>query len=263
MPPPCFARLSARRSPTSVIRKRERLRRLASYLIAVAEHVADLGSGAPWRRVVLRPLTQTASESRPSSGHGVAVDAMDELLGIAGVAVGLAGFAGVAAAFLLDRDYQRDDQLRFVALLFGTLSVTFLSFVPLLLGRAGLATAAAWKWSSVVALLVSAAGLQIGLTLLREAGAFEKKPPRWVFIPQWILFISGPVAHGLNLAGVLRGPGPTLYLAGLLAWLAAGALLFAIIVLLRRPAPSGNEKPATGAPAVPADGDSRSAKLNG
>lgn len=166
------------------------------------------------------------------------MDAVDELLGIAGVAVGLAGFAGVAAAFLLDRDFQRDDQLRFVALLFGTLSVTFLAFVPLLLNRAGLAARTAWAWSSVVALLVSAAGLQIGLTLAREAGAFEKKPPRWVFIPQWILFVSGPVAHGLNLAGVLDGPGPTLYMAGLLTWLAAGALLFAIIVLLRRPAPA-------------------------
>lgn len=166
------------------------------------------------------------------------MDAMEELLGIAGVAVGLGGFAGVAAAFLLDRDYQRDDQLRFVALLFGTLSVTFLAFVPILLGRAGLNGEAAWRWSSVVALLVSAGGLQIGLTLVREARTFQKKPPRSVFVPQWILFVSGPVAHGLNLAGVLQGPGPTLYLAGLLAWLAAGALLFAIIVLLRRPVSS-------------------------
>lgn len=164
------------------------------------------------------------------------MDATDELLGIAGVAVGLAGFAGVAAAFLLERDDQRDDQLRFVALLFGTLSATFLAFVPLLLARAGLAERAVWRWSSIVALLVSAGGLQIGLTLIREARSFQKKPPRSVLMPQWILFCAGPVAHVLNLAGVLEGPGPTLFLAGLLAWLAAGALLFAIIVLLRSPA---------------------------
>jgi hypothetical protein len=166
------------------------------------------------------------------------VDAEAELLGIASVAVGLAGFAGIAAAFLLDRDYQRDDQLRFVALLFGTLSVVFLSFVPLLLVRAGMSEVSAWMWSSVVALLFSAGGLPIGLTIYREAHTFDKNPPRWVFLPLWAFFCSGPLAHGSNVAGLLRGPGPVLFLTGLLAWLAAGAILFAVIVLLRPQTPS-------------------------
>jgi hypothetical protein len=154
------------------------------------------------------------------------------------VAVGLAGFAGIAAAFLLDRDYQRDDQLRFVALLFGTLSVVFLSFVPLLLVRAGMSEVSAWMWSSIVALLFSAGGLPIGLTIYREAHTFDKNPPRWVFLPLWAFFCSGPLAHGSNVAGLLRGPGPVLFLTGLLAWLAAGAILFAVIVLLRPQTPN-------------------------
>ena len=166
------------------------------------------------------------------------MDAVAELLGIGSVAVGLSGFAGVAAALLLDRDYQRDDQLRFVALLFGTLSVVFLSFVPLLLVRAGMSEVSAWRWSSIVALLFSAGGLPIGLTIYREAHTFDKNPPKWVFLPLWAFFCSGPLAHGLNVAGVLGGPGPALFLTGVLAWLAAGAILFAVIVLLRPQTPS-------------------------
>ena len=166
------------------------------------------------------------------------MDASVELLVIAQVAVGLAGFAGVTAALLLQRDYQRDDQLRFLALMFSTLSVVFLSFVPLLLSRAGLPAVIAWKWSSVAALLVAGGGLPIGLIIRREAHTFRKNPPRWAFLSLWMFFISGPVAQTLNLVGVLRGPGPTLYLTGLLGWLAAGAIMFAIIVLLRPGAPS-------------------------
>lgn len=77
--------------------------------------------------------------------------------------------------------------------------------MPLLPARAGLTDRAVWTWSSIVALLVSAGGLQIGLTLIREARSFQKKPPRSVLVPRWILFCAGPVAHVLNLAGVLEG----------------------------------------------------------
>lgn len=164
------------------------------------------------------------------------MDATPELLGIAQVAVGIAGFAGVAAAIMLSRSFERDDQLRFLALMFGTISVVLLAFVPMLLARAGLGDRSVWFWSSLVMIGVSLVGLPIGLTIRREAHGFRKVPPRWAFLLSWCCFASGTAAPALNLFGVLRGPGPVLYMAGLLGWLAAGAVMFGIVVLVRPPA---------------------------
>ena len=167
------------------------------------------------------------------------MDALEELLGIAQIAVGMAGFAGVAAAILLERSFQRDDQLRFLALFFSTIAVVLLSFLPLLLVRGGVQGEALWRWASVGFLVVSVATFPLGLTLAREAKTFEKIPPRWAFLSLWGLFAIAPVFQLANVLGLLGGAGSLLYLIGLLAWLGAGAVLFVIIVLLRSPDPGG------------------------
>lgn len=174
------------------------------------------------------------------------MDASGELLGIAQIAVGMAGFAGVAAAILLERSFQRDDQLRFLALFFSTIVVALLSFLPLLLRHGGIQGGAVWRWASAGFLLVAVASLPLGLAIGREAATFEKVPPRWALPPVWGLFALAPVLQGANVFGLLGGAGPLLYLIGLLAWLGAGAVVFVIIVLVRspdggRPAPSRDE----------------------
>lgn len=163
------------------------------------------------------------------------LDASEELLGIAQIAVGMAGFAGVAAAILLERSFQRDDQLRFLSLFFSTIAVVLLSFLPLLLGHAGMAAEAVWRWASAGFLAVALAALPLGVRIAREARTFEKVPPPWAFLPLWGLFVIAPILQTANLIGSWDGPGPLPYLVGLLAWLGAGALLFVIIVLLRSP----------------------------
>jgi hypothetical protein len=155
------------------------------------------------------------------------------LLGVAEIGVGMAGFAGVAAAILLGRSFQRDDQLRFLALFFSTISVVLLAFVPLLLVLGGVAPTALWRWSSAAFLLVAAGGFPLGVTIAREARTFDKVPPKWTVLPLWGLFVAAPMAQVANLIGAAGGPGPVLYLSGLLCWLGAGAILFVIIVLLR------------------------------
>lgn len=170
--------------------------------------------------------------------EGTVLDGSQELLGIAQIAMGMAGFAGVAAAILLERSFQRDDQLRFLSLFAGTIAVILLSFVPLLLGHAGLVGEAIWRWASVGFLAVALAALPLGVWVVREAKRFEKMPPRWALFPQWGLFAIAPLLQLANVFDFRGGAGPVPYLIGLLCWLAAGAEIFVIIVLLRAPAGS-------------------------
>ena len=163
------------------------------------------------------------------------LEASEELLTIAQIAVGMAGFAGVAAAILLERSFQRDDQLRFLALFSSTIAVVVLSFLPLLLIRGGLQGAVAWRWASVGFLATSIAALPLSLMIAREAKTFQKVPPKGAFFAVWSLFALAPLLQLTNLFGLLGGPGPVPYLLGLLSWLGAGAVLFVIIVLIRSP----------------------------
>jgi len=139
--------------------------------------------------------------------EGARLQASSELIGIAEIGIGMAGFAGVAAAILLRRSYQRDDQLRFLALFFATISVVVLAYIPRLFSLGGMADEAVWNWSSAAFLVVSALALPLGVTIAREARTFEKVPPRWAFLPLWVLFVGAPVLQLLNLLGLagLRG----------------------------------------------------------
>lgn len=128
-------------------------------------------------------------------------DTSEELLGIAQIAVGMAGFAGVAAAILLERSFQRDDQLRFLSLFFSTIAVVLLSFLPLLLGHSGMAGEAVWWWASAGFLAVALAALPLGARIAKEAHTFEKVPPRWAVLPLWGLFAIAPVLQAVNLFG--------------------------------------------------------------
>ena len=168
--------------------------------------------------------------AQPEGGR---LQASSELIGIAEIGIGMAGFAGVAAAILLSRSYQRDDQLRFSALFFATIAVVVLAYIPRLFSLGGMADEAVWNWSSAAFLVVSALALPLGVTIAREARTFEKVPPRWAFLPLWILFAGAPVLQLLNLLGLAGQSGPVPYLMGLIFWLLAAAILFVIIVLLR------------------------------
>jgi hypothetical protein len=161
------------------------------------------------------------------------VDPFSELTSLAEVGVGMAGFAGVAAAILLGQSYKRDDQLRFLSLFVGSVSVIFLAYVPIVLGELGVSGTALWRTSSLIFFVTSMSAFPIGNTIRREQHTFEKVPPKWAFLPLWTFWLTAPVLQILNAIGWPRDPGPGFYMIGLLSWLMAAAELFGIIVLLR------------------------------
>ena len=161
------------------------------------------------------------------------MDPFSELTSLAEIGVGIAGFAGVAAAILLGQAYKRDDQLRFISLFVGSISVIFLAYVPVVLREAGVSGMTLWRAASVIFFLASMSLFPIGNTIRREQHTFEKVPPKWAFFPLWSFWLAAPVLQIFNAIGWPGDPGPTFYMIGLLSWLLAAAELFGIIVLLR------------------------------
>jgi len=159
------------------------------------------------------------------------VDASDILLGLAETAVGVAGFAGVSAAVMLNRTIQRIDQFRFVCLFASSLSVVLLAFVPLLLEMSGIEDRRLWVWSSAFFLGVTCVALPLAAFTSRLAIQQESLAPRWALAILWIFTVAAPATQIINL---LSSTGPVLYIAGLLSWLGASAVLFVIIVLARQ-----------------------------
>jgi hypothetical protein len=204
------------------------------------------GSGMHISR--LAEQTGIAIAIRPPStplSRRIGVDPFSELTSLAEIGVGMAGFAGVAAAVLLGQSYKRDDQLRFISLFVGSVCVIFLAYVPVVLREAGIAGMTLWRVSSIIFFVVSSSVFPIGNTIRRERHTFEKLPPKWAFFPLWTFWALGPVLQILNAIGWPAEPGPVPYMIGLLSWLLAAAELFGIIVLLR-PRPTTTRGAETG-----------------
>lgn len=164
----------------------------------------------------------------------MAIEASEVLLGIAETAVGVAGFAGVAAAILFSRAFERGDQFRFLCLFASSLSVVFLAFTPILAELSGIAGGALWRLSSVIFLGVIFVALPLAVFTARLTMKAQKMAPVWALVILWTLTLAAPVTQIINLAGVTGSPGAVLFIGGLLAWLGAASVLFIIIVLARR-----------------------------
>ena len=121
----------------------------------------------------------------------MAVDAPDVLLGLAETAVGIAGFAGVAAAVMLSRSIERDDQFRFLCLFASALSVVFLAFTPVLLELAGIRGERLWAWSSSAFIAVALVALPLAVFTARLAARRQKMAPAWALGILWIFTLAG------------------------------------------------------------------------
>lgn len=162
----------------------------------------------------------------------VRVDGTDELLTIAEVSVGLAGFAGVVAVFQQKTDFTTTDRIRFVAIFAGSLGALFLSFVPLALARSEWAGAGIWRWSSLIMLVIWSAGVSVVPWGLRRIGSempISKLALALLLVPT----LANGVLQLLNVTGWWWEPGPVAYIVGLLVWLYAAAMMFVYSVLLR------------------------------
>ncbi|MEL7312398.1 MAG: hypothetical protein AAFN07_12855 [Pseudomonadota bacterium] len=161
-------------------------------------------------------------------------DFRDVLLGLAETATGVAGFAGVAAAVMLSRSFERDDQFRFLCLFGSALSVVFLAYTPILLELSGLSGNQLWVWSSGVFIAVVAGALPLAIFTARLAVRQSNMAPRWALGPLWFFTLGAPITQVMNLLGWVGGPDSVLFIVGLLSWLGAAGVLFVIIVLVRR-----------------------------
>jgi len=161
------------------------------------------------------------------------MEGSDELLTIAELAIGLAGFAGLVVAFTHQGRLRATDRFRFIALFSQALFVIVLAFVPFGFHHAGQVAPALWRASSgvmVVFWVCTAWWLNVRL---RTDFSAEEDLPRSFFAA-----LVGPPVFNLvlqiaNFVGWPMEPGVLAYLVGLLIWLSVPALLFATLILYR------------------------------
>jgi hypothetical protein len=161
------------------------------------------------------------------------MEAADELLTIAQLAIGLAGFSGVVVAFSRQEGLREIDRFYFIALLTCAFTAVLLAFVPFFFHHEGLTGAALWKGSSIVMLIfwiLVVGGLGIGGIRLPNNQASQFGISNTIVLCAVPLFnIPCMIA---NIAGYPMEPGANLYLVGLFLWLTVSVLVFTHLVLI-------------------------------
>ncbi len=163
------------------------------------------------------------------------MNAPDALLTIAEMAIGVAGFSAVVAAFSGPRSLTVNDRRRFVWLFANAFVAALLAFVPVLLHEGGLSGAALWRGASacmVAVWVVAAAGWVVGEVRQEKAGAEDGKgfwQGPFALVPSFLNFLL----QLANAVGLFWEPSAAAYLGGTLVWLYAAALPFMSIVLER------------------------------
>jgi hypothetical protein len=179
----------------------------------------------------------TPLNADPLGGRSAVVGS-DELLTIAEISVGIAGFSGVVAAFLQREQLHRLDQARFVNLFVVAFATLFLAFVPLTFSHAGLSGMALWRWSSAAMVAVWLLNTWITVffvyPVIRQqfSGTTRRVPSAMVGVPSALNLM----VQILNLAGWFWEPGFLAFLFGLFVYLYCAAALFVYIVIYRPPA---------------------------
>ncbi len=160
------------------------------------------------------------------------MEASDELLTIAELAIGLAGFSGVAVVFRGREGLRIVDRYRFMSVLSVSLSVLVLAFVPFGFHHAGQVGPALWMGSSAIMVVFwfSSAWL-LGVRFRPDFSAVDEQLPKQVEFVIWGLGTLNLVLAVANLSGWPMQSGALFYLAALVSWLVVAAFLFAFLVL--------------------------------
>jgi hypothetical protein len=162
------------------------------------------------------------------------MEASDELLTFAELAIGIAGFSGVIAAFLQRGGLHPFDRARFVNLFFTAFSALVLAFVPILLEGVAPLGNELWRISSgimIIAWLLNAwFTIQFVIPLIRENVSSPANIPT---ISLWSISIVNLSVQIVNALGVIWTPCPEAFLFGLLVYLVVAGYLFAYIILYR------------------------------
>jgi hypothetical protein len=154
------------------------------------------------------------------------------LLAVAQIAIGLAGFSGVVAAFSRSREFHVEDRVRFLMLICGTFAVILLAFVPLLLDLGGLDESQVWRWSSGAWLLTMGSSLPLlswGRSVIVRRG---RPAPGWSVLLVLLVTAGAAAAQAGNVIAWPYAPGPVPFILGLMAGLLGSGTIFVYLVLI-------------------------------
>jgi hypothetical protein len=167
------------------------------------------------------------------------MDARDELLTIAEISIGIAGFSGVVAAFLHRDVLHPVDRARFV-MLFGLAFTTLgLAYVPIVVSRLFEEAVQVWTYSSAVMVAVWCATVTLTyLFLMPELLGDDAKRLTYRTALMVVPSVLNLAAQCLNVGGWFWDPGFLAYLFGLFVYLYASGMTF-VFVILFRPSESG------------------------
>ena len=170
------------------------------------------------------------------------MDVRDELLTIAEIAIGIAGFSGVIAAFLQRDGLHQLDRVRFINLFATTFTILVLAYVPIAISHLIADSDRIWSYSSgvmaIVCFLGSGFTYRLVLPELRTYIPYQSR--RLTFALLGVPTLSNLGIQCLNLGGWLWEPGFLAYLFGLFVYLYAAGVMFVFVILYRPPdAPVG------------------------
>ncbi len=161
--------------------------------------------------------------------------AEDALFTIAEMAIGVAGFSAIVAAFAGRGPLSLTDRRRFVWLFTCSFVAALLAYVPVLLREASLSGPDLWRYSSASMSLVWVVASVVwvfGEVRQRGAGASQARGV-WQgpahLVPSFLNFLL----QLCNVFGLFWEPSAAAYIGGTLVWLYAAALVFVSIVLER------------------------------
>ena len=160
------------------------------------------------------------------------MEASDELLTIAELAIGLAGFSGVVVVFRGQGGLRLVDRFRFLSVLSQALTVLVLAFVPFGFHYAGQSGQALWMGSSavMVVFLLSSAWL-LGIRFRPDFSVQDEQLPKSVEAVIWCVSTLNLLLAVANLVGWPLRSGVLFYLAALISWLLVAGFLFATLVI--------------------------------
>ena len=162
------------------------------------------------------------------------MQASDELLTLAELAIGLAGFSGVVVAFAHRGQLTAIDRWRFAALLSLSMGAVVVAFVPSLLHLSGIVGASLWRASSIAFLVVAVPfGVVFPPRLMQIARELEAAPPASVRVAAFGLSILNLALQLCNAIGWPFAPNSALLVFGLVTWLVIASLFFGLLVLSR------------------------------
>lgn len=157
----------------------------------------------------------------------------EELLTIAEIAIGIAGFSGVIAAFLQRGGLHALDRVRFIGLFTIAFTRLILAFVPIVVLQLPVEANALWAWSSGVMAVVWFFSSAVWLRGIPE---FLQQPSTDVVVQRMLLVVPSVLnllTQVLNAGGWLWEPCFLAYLFGLFVYLYAAGLMFVIVILYR------------------------------